>query len=72
MPAGSTGKIDLRVTSRDGRLDVAVVPAASLNPSVRECTSEALSSVYLRETASNTGGVSVPPSGFTSLLTVSW
>jgi hypothetical protein len=31
-----------------------------------------LTAVYLAETASNVGGAGVPPSSFTSLVTVEW
>lgn len=72
MPAGSRGKIEVRVQSRGGALDVAVVPGASLDPRARACALDALSSVYLEETATNAGTPAVPPSGFTSLLMVSW
>jgi len=66
------GKVNLRVTSKDGVLRVKVEPAASLDPTARECALEALTTVYLEQTASNAGGVSIPPTSFTSLLTLSW
>jgi hypothetical protein len=70
--SGRTGKITLRVTSRNGALAVSVEPGVSLGDAARTCAFDALSTVVLEETGSNAGGPGIPPSGFTSLVTVSW
>lgn len=72
LTRSAAGKINLRVTSTDGVLKLRVEPAASLDPTARECALEALTTVYLEQTGSNVGGVSIPPSNFTSMLTLSW
>lgn len=72
IPGRSPGKIILRVAKRDGVLSVIPVPGVTLDDAGRSCVFEALSRVELTETGSNTGGVSIPPSGFTSLVTVAW
>jgi hypothetical protein len=66
------GKVDVRITRRDGLFHLSVEPGASLDPSARHCVLEALSTVDLEETGGNVGGPTVRPSGFTSLITVSW
>jgi hypothetical protein len=69
---GRGGKLHIRVTSRESRLVVSAEPGHSLDPTARACVLEALTTVSLEETASNAGGPGVPPSNFTSLVTVSW
>jgi hypothetical protein len=69
---GAGGLLELRVTTRNGALDVSAAPGASIDPTARECAAAALEKVYLQETASHAGGPAVPPSGFTSLVTVRW
>jgi len=41
-------------------------------PLEHRCVLEALSTIPLPETGDNLGGRTVPPSGLTSLLTLSW
>jgi hypothetical protein len=53
-------------------LHVTAQPGTSLDPTQRSCAVEALTRAFGTETASNVGGPAVPPSGFTSLLTVRW
>ncbi|MBS2018839.1 MAG: hypothetical protein JST00_38585 [Deltaproteobacteria bacterium] len=72
LPGQSPGKLILRVTSKNGVLSVVPVAGFRLDDAGRSCAFEALSQIYLSETGSNTGGVSIPPSGFTSLFTVAW
>jgi hypothetical protein len=66
------GKLNIQLTNRSGALEVVVEPGQSLDPTARACVLEALTSVYLEQTGSNAGGPAVPPSGFTSMVTVSW
>jgi hypothetical protein len=67
---GSGGKINIRVERREGSLHLSVEPGASLDPTARECVLDALAVVELDETGANTGVTR--PSGFTSILSVSW
>ncbi len=66
------GKVNVRITRQEGRFHLSVEPGASLDPSARHCVLEALSTVELEDTAGNVGGPAIKPSGFTSLITVSW
>jgi hypothetical protein len=49
-----------------------VEPGQSLDPTTGHCALEALSTIDLEPTGGNVGGPTVPPSGFTSLITISW
>lgn len=69
---GTEGKISLRVSTRDGALHVDVLPGAALDQSTLDCARDALRAIYDEENASTAGGPNVPPSGFTSIVTVSW
>ncbi len=70
VPEGGRA-LALRVTSEDGVLRVA--PASgSASDATSACVAAALSSVHLEPTGSNSGGPAVPPTGFTSLITVEW
>ena len=69
---GSGGKIAVQVTKQARATYMSVVPGESLDPTAGHCVLEALSTVDLPETGSNVGGPAVKPSGFTSLITVSW
>lgn len=69
---GQSGKINVRVQGATGALHVFLDPSVSLDERARECAASTLSQVYLEQTGSNAGGPDVPPSGFTSILTVSW
>jgi hypothetical protein len=66
------GKVNVRIARGEGRFHLDVEPGASLDPTARHCVLEALSTVELEDTAGNMGGPTVKPSGFTSLITVSW
>jgi hypothetical protein len=70
--AGSAGKLNVRLTNRSGGLEISVAPGESLSPTARACVLEALTAVYLEATGANVGGPGLPPSGFTSLVSVSW
>ena len=54
------------------RLAAILAKGATLDPTAHRCVLEALSTVDLPDTAANAGGPAVPPSGFTSLITLSW
>jgi hypothetical protein len=71
MP-GSSGKINIDVRRIEGKLELDVEPSPSLDPTARACALAALSKVQLEETGSNAGGVSVPPTNFTSILRLTW
>lgn len=66
------GKVNVRVSRLDGELRVLIEPSSSLSLTARACATEALTRVYVDEAGSNTGGPGVPPSNFTSLVTVWW
>jgi hypothetical protein len=66
------GKVNVRITRSEGLFHLSVEPGASLDPTARHCVLEALSTVDLEETGGNVGGPTIRPSGFTSLITVSW
>jgi len=69
---GSGGKVAVQVTKQARATYMSIVPGESLDPTQGHCVLEALSTVDLPETAGNVGGPAVKPSGFTSLITVSW
>lgn len=68
------GKLTVRVRREPaGKLAFDVTPATSLDPTERRCVLDALESLNQSESATAwTGGTSVPPTGFTSLLTIEW
>ncbi len=69
---GAGGKINVRVTRKDNTTNMSVEPGASLDPEARHCVLEALSTLGLEETGGNVAGPGGKPSGFTSLITLSW
>jgi hypothetical protein len=69
---GAGGKINVRITRKDNATNMSVEPGASLDPEARHCVLEALSTLGLEETGGNVGGPGGKPSGFTSLITLSW
>ncbi len=70
---GGGGKVEVLV-SKDptGGVSLSVRPGSSLDPTATHCVLEALSAVDIEQTGANTGGTSIRPSGFSSLVTVSW
>ena len=70
----SGGKLLVRVRKLPGgRLAFDVAPGTSLDPTERKCALDALNSLPQSESSTAwTGGPSIPPSGFSSLLTVEW
>ena len=68
----SGGKVRIRIVHAPaGGFTFRVLPGSSLDPTERECILDALST--LNETGTSTGtfqGTSIPPTGFTSQLTV--
>ncbi|WP_394821368.1 hypothetical protein [Pendulispora albinea] len=71
LPEGS-GKVNVLVTRREGSLVLTFAPDASLDPRTRHCILETLSTYNLEEVGGNTGGTSYKPSGYTSIIQVSW
>lgn len=69
---GAGGKINVRITRKDNVMSMSVEPGASLDLEARHCVLEALSTLGLEETGGNVGGPGGKPSGFTSLITLSW
>jgi hypothetical protein len=69
---GNAGKVEVRITKQDRATHLHIEPGASLDPVEGHCVLEALSTVDLEETGGNVGGPAVKPSGFTSLITISW
>lgn len=72
----SGGKVTIRVR-RDpgarGRLAFDVAPGTSLDPTERKCVLDALNALQENESSTAwTGGAAIPPSGFSSLLTIEW
>jgi hypothetical protein len=70
QPGGGT--VHVRIVKQGASLHMHVEPGATLDPLAHECVLQALSTVDLPDTAANQGGPAVPPSGFTSLLTITW
>lgn len=72
--ASSGGKLVIRVRKAGGKLGFDVEPGSSLDPREKQCVLEALSTIHDDESTSATawGGVNIPPTGFTSLLTIEW
>lgn len=74
---GATGgKLTVRVQrAPGGKVVFDAAPGTSLDPRERTCVLDALNSLY-KEGASTTtpwtGGSALPPTGFTSLLTIEW
>ncbi len=71
-PATNGGALVVALSSDAQGLHVTVAPGTSLDPTARSCAVEALTRTFGTETASNVGGPAVPPTGFTSLLTIRW
>jgi hypothetical protein len=69
---GNGGKVDVRVSRQERGLLLHVEPGPSLDAIAGHCTLEALSTIDLEPSAGSVGGFSIPPTGFTSLITISW
>jgi hypothetical protein len=69
---GSGGKITLHVESQKGVLRVTLDPRATIEQTLRACVLQTLSNVDMGDEGSNANGVTLRPSGFTSLIAVSW
>jgi hypothetical protein len=70
----SGGKLLVRVRKvPGGRLAFDVAPGTSLDPTEKRCVLDALNSLPQSESSTAwTGGPAVPPTGFSSLLTIEW
>ena len=70
QPGGGT--VHVRIVKQGVSLHMHIEPGATLDPEAHRCVLEALSTIDLPDTAANAGGPAVPPSGFTSLITLTW
>lgn len=72
--AGSGGKLEVRVRKAPGgKLAFDLQPGSSLNPTEKQCVLAALSTLDVNESSTAwAGGTSLPPTGFTSLITIEW
>lgn len=69
----SGGKVAIRIRDAAGRLSFDVEDVTSLDPTERQCVLDALATINADESGTAwAGGAGVPPSGFTSLITVEW
>ena len=67
------GKLDIRVRQTPtGKLAFDVEPGSSLDPTEKECVLDALNTIQIDPGSLAWMGPSVPPTGFTSLLTIEW
>ena len=63
----------VNLTVPRGKVAFEVAPGTSLDPTERKCALDALNSLQTSESSTlSTGGASVPPSGFSSLMTIEW
>jgi len=69
---GSNGKVNVLVTQRENSIHLGFEPGESLDPTAKDCMLEALSTVDLEETGTNVGGTSYTPTGYTSIIQISW
>lgn len=68
----SGGKLQLRVRNSGGKLAYEILPGSSLDPTQRQCVLDALAEVHPDANSTVWSGASVPPTGFTSLMTIEW
>lgn len=67
------GKLSIRVRQTPtGKLAFDAEPDSSLDPRERQCVLDALNTIQIDPSSMAWMGPSVPPSGFTSLLTIEW
>jgi hypothetical protein len=71
-PKGGGGSVRVKVVKQGASMHMNIEPGATLDPRSHDCVLESLSTVELPDTGGNAGGPTTPPSGFTSLLTISW
>ena len=69
---GSGGKLRVRVHESGGKLAFDAQAGSSLDPADKQCVLEALSTLNDTTSTNLSFGPSVPPTGFTSLLTIEW
>jgi len=68
----SGGTLRLRVRNSSGKLAFDVLPGSSLDERQRQCVLAALSEVHPGAGSTLHSGASIPPTGFTSLMTIEW
>jgi hypothetical protein len=67
------GKLVVRVQrAPNAKLAFDVAPSSSLDPLEKKCVLDALSKLDIDESSTAWGGANLPPTGFTSLVTVEW
>ncbi|WP_394832941.1 hypothetical protein LVJ94_41215 [Pendulispora rubella] len=69
---GSSGKVNVMVTRTENTVHLGFAPDVSLDPTMRHCLLETLSTVDLEEVGGNVGGTTIKPTGYTSVIQVSW
>lgn len=70
---GTTGgKLRIRVHEAAGKLAFDVEPGMSLDPTEKQCVLDALATIHEGVSSTVWTGASVPPTGFTSLITIEW
>jgi hypothetical protein len=71
-PGSSGGLLRLRVTGDHGSARMSVDPSSSADAAMRRCVMEALSTIDLPDTLSQSSPSSSPAKGFSSVITVKW
>ncbi len=67
------GKLVVRVQrAPNAKLAFDVAPSSSLDPLERKCVLDALSKLDIDDSSTAWSGFNLPPTGFTSLVTVEW
>jgi hypothetical protein len=69
---GSSGKVNVVVTREENAVHLGFAPDVSLDPRMRHCLLETLSTVDLEEVGGQVGGTTIKPTGYTSIIQVSW
>lgn len=70
---GTTGgKLRIRVRHDGGKVAFDVEPGSSLDPTEKQCVLDALATIHEGVASTVWSGASVPPTGFTSLITIEW
>jgi len=69
----SGGKLTVRVRNAAGKLAFDVAPGTTLDPTEKKCVMDALTSLQQSESSTAWAQApAIPPTGFTSLLTIEW
>jgi hypothetical protein len=71
QPGGGT-TLHVSLVKKGTSVHFHVEPGSTLDPTAHDCVLESLSTIDIPQTGDNLGGPTVPPSGFTSLFTLTW